>query len=168
MALIHNDIAQIQQRGFYDVEVDPALDLFAEINRLKKENLWNKTLIIVVSDHGDRAKSTELENYRVPLLFVGQQIDSTTTIDSFLTHTELSQLIYYYLLHETFPKSRESIYLVGSTEKWVYGKALNIKENIFIDDARGIEIFNSGKIKAIDVQTEFQEYLDSFNKKYGK
>jgi quinolinate synthase len=37
MALIHNDIAQIQQRGFYDVEVDPTLDLFAEINRLKKE-----------------------------------------------------------------------------------------------------------------------------------
>ncbi len=37
MALIHNDIAQIQQRGFYDVEIDPTLDLFAEINRLKKE-----------------------------------------------------------------------------------------------------------------------------------
>jgi quinolinate synthase len=37
MALIHNDISQIQQRGFYDVEIDPTLDLFAEINRLKKE-----------------------------------------------------------------------------------------------------------------------------------
>ena len=37
MAFIHTDIAQIEQRGFYDIEIDPRLDLFAEIQRLKKE-----------------------------------------------------------------------------------------------------------------------------------
>jgi quinolinate synthase len=37
MPLIHNEIERIQQRGFYDVQVDPTLDLFAEIKRLKKE-----------------------------------------------------------------------------------------------------------------------------------
>ncbi len=37
MPLIHNEIAQIHQRGFYDVQIDPRLDLFAEIARLKKE-----------------------------------------------------------------------------------------------------------------------------------
>jgi len=37
MAFIHNDIDQIRQRGFYDMQVDPTLDLFAEIRRLKKE-----------------------------------------------------------------------------------------------------------------------------------
>jgi quinolinate synthase len=37
MAFIHNDIDQIRQRGFYDIQVDPTLDLFAEISRLKKE-----------------------------------------------------------------------------------------------------------------------------------
>jgi len=37
MAFIHNDIDQIRQRGFYDMQVDPTLDLFAEISRLKKE-----------------------------------------------------------------------------------------------------------------------------------
>lgn len=137
-------------------------------NELKKENLWDKTLMIVVSDHGDRAKSSELENYRVPLLFVGQHIDSSTKMSSFLTHTELSQLIYYFLLNDAFPESRESIYFVGSTEKWVYGKALIDKENIFIDDARGVELYNSGKINALDAQTEFQEHINSFNKKYGK
>jgi quinolinate synthase len=36
MAVIHTDIAQIEQRGFYDIEIDPRLDLFAEIQRLKK------------------------------------------------------------------------------------------------------------------------------------
>jgi quinolinate synthase len=37
MPVIHTDIAQIGQRGFYDIEIDPRLDLFAEIQRLKKE-----------------------------------------------------------------------------------------------------------------------------------
>lgn len=37
MPFIHNQIDQIRQRGFYDVQVDPTLDLFAEISRLKKE-----------------------------------------------------------------------------------------------------------------------------------
>ncbi len=37
MAFIHNEINQIRQRGFYDMQVDPTLDLFAEISRLKKE-----------------------------------------------------------------------------------------------------------------------------------
>ena len=37
MPVIHTDIAQIEQRGFYDIAIDPRLDLFAEIQRLKKE-----------------------------------------------------------------------------------------------------------------------------------
>ncbi|HLO81211.1 MAG TPA: quinolinate synthase NadA [Chitinophagaceae bacterium] len=37
MAVIHTDFEQIAQRGFYDIEIDPRLDLFAEIQRLKKE-----------------------------------------------------------------------------------------------------------------------------------
>ncbi|MBI3787198.1 MAG: sulfatase, partial [Ignavibacteriales bacterium] len=42
--------------------------------KLKEENLLNKTLFVVVSDHGDRAKSSEIDNYRVPLLVVGDNI----------------------------------------------------------------------------------------------
>ncbi len=37
MAVIHTDIESIQQRGFFDIEIDPTLDLFAEIERLKQE-----------------------------------------------------------------------------------------------------------------------------------
>ena len=28
---------EIEEKGFYDVDIDPTLDLFAEIERLKKE-----------------------------------------------------------------------------------------------------------------------------------
>lgn len=34
---MHNDLVQVEKRGFYDVAIDPTLDLFAEIKRLKKE-----------------------------------------------------------------------------------------------------------------------------------
>ena len=37
MPVIHTQEELIEKRGFYDVRVDPRLDLFAEIQRLKKE-----------------------------------------------------------------------------------------------------------------------------------
>ena len=37
MPVIHTDLLEIEKRGFYDVDIDPALDLFKEIARLKKE-----------------------------------------------------------------------------------------------------------------------------------
>jgi quinolinate synthase len=37
MAFIHTDLEKVMQRGFLDIEIDPTLDLFHEIERLKKE-----------------------------------------------------------------------------------------------------------------------------------
>lgn len=37
MPVIHNDFELIGKRGFYDVAIDPRLDLFEEIKKLKKE-----------------------------------------------------------------------------------------------------------------------------------
>ena len=37
MAVIHIDFEKVGQRGFLDIEIDPTLDLFHEIERLKKE-----------------------------------------------------------------------------------------------------------------------------------
>ena len=37
MAFIHTDLEKVSQRGFLDIDIDPTLDLFKEIERLKKE-----------------------------------------------------------------------------------------------------------------------------------
>lgn len=37
MVVIHTELEKIERRGFYDVEIDPSLDLFVEIEKLKKE-----------------------------------------------------------------------------------------------------------------------------------
>lgn len=134
--------------------------------KLKEENLFNKTLYVIVSDHGNRAKSSDIENYRVPLLIVGNN-NSYQIRNEWLSHLELPKIIYHYTAADKHPESRDEMFFVGSTEKWVYGKMNKSKDNLFIDDASGIILSQSGNLKAIEVRDEFQYYLNVFNVKYG-
>jgi hypothetical protein len=136
-------------------------------NQLKQENLFDSTLFIIVSDHGNRAKSAEIENYRIPLLIVGKNISESTN-NELLTNLDIPRIIYHYTYSDNHPKSRNELYFIGSTEKWVYGKMLKNKENVFIDDATGTILYQSGDLKAEKVREEFQNYLNVFNEKYGK
>lgn len=134
--------------------------------RLKEENLLSKTLFVVVSDHGDRAKSSEIDNYRVPLLVVGDSIPYQSR-EELLTHLELPKIIYYYVASDDHPAYSEEIFFVGSTEKWVYGKMNKQNEYLFIDDPAGTILSQKGGLIPIEVRNEFQNYLDGFNAKYG-
>ncbi len=133
---------------------------------LKEENLLSKTLFVIVSDHGDRAKSSEIDNYRVPLLVVGDSITCQIR-EELLTHLELPKIIYHYAASDDHPASSEEIFFVGSTEKWVYGKMNKQDEYLFINDRAGAILSQKGGLMAIKVRNEFQNYLDGFNAKYG-
>lgn len=134
--------------------------------RLKEENLLGKTLFIIVSDHGDRAKSSEIDNYRVPLLVGGGSIPYQCR-EELLTHLELPKIIYHYAASDDHPAYSEEIFFVGSTEKWVYGKMNKQNEYLFIDDPSGTILSQKGGLIPIEVRNEFQNYLDGFNAKYG-
>ncbi len=134
--------------------------------RLKEENLFSKTLFVIVSDHGDRAKSSEIDNYRVPLLVVGNSV-SYQCKEELLTHLELPKIIYHYAASDDHPASSDKIFFVGSTEKWVYGKMNKQNEYLFIDDPSGTILSQKGGLIPIEVRNEFQNYLDRFNEKYG-
>lgn len=134
--------------------------------KLKEENLLSKTLFIIVSDHGDRAKSSDIDNYRVPLLIVGDSIAYQNREDLF-THLELPKIIYHYTAANDHPASPEEIYFVGSTEKWVYGKMNKQNEYLFIDDAAGTILSQKGGLMPIEVRNEFQNCVNEFNAKYG-
>lgn len=133
---------------------------------IKEENLLSKTLFIIVSDHGDRAKSSEIDNYRVPLLVVGDSIPYQSR-EELLTHLELPEIIYFYAASDDHPTSSEGIFFVGSTEKWVYGKMNRQNEYLFIDNASGTILSQKGGLIPIEVRNEFQNHLDGFNAKYG-
>jgi len=136
-------------------------------DKLKEENLFDKTLFVIVSDHGDRAKSENIDNYRVPALIMGDKV-SFQIRDELLTHLELPKIIYHYGASDEHPASLNEIFLVGSTEKWVYGKMNKEKKYLFIDNSPGIILSKNGELNAIEIRNEFQKRLDKFNIKYGK
>lgn len=69
---MHNDLVQIEKRGFYDVAIDPALDLFAEINRLKKE----KNAVLLAHYYQD-ADIQDIADYIGDSLGLARQAEKT-------------------------------------------------------------------------------------------
>jgi len=98
---------------------------------------------------------------------VGNNISESKN-NELLTNLDIPKIIYHYSFSDKHPKSRNEMFFVGSTEKWVYGKMVKNKENLFIDDATGTILYESGNLNAEIVREEFQEYLNVFNGKYGK
>jgi quinolinate synthase len=69
---MHNDLVQIEKRGFYDVAIDPALDLFAEIKRLKKE----KNAVLLAHYYQD-ADIQDIADYIGDSLGLARQAEKT-------------------------------------------------------------------------------------------
>ena len=103
----------------------------------------------------------------MPLLVVSSK-DSFQIRDDLLSHLDLPKIVYQYIASEKRPSSRDSMFFVGSTEKWVYGKMNKEKEYLFLDNTSGTILGQNGSMDPIKVRDEFQHYLDIFNSKYGK
>jgi quinolinate synthase len=69
---MHNDLVQIEKRGFYDVAIDPTLDLFAEIKRLKKE----KNAVLLAHYYQD-ADIQDIADYIGDSLGLARQTEKT-------------------------------------------------------------------------------------------
>ncbi|TAH04531.1 MAG: quinolinate synthase NadA [Sphingobacteriales bacterium] len=69
---MHNDLVQIGKRGFYDVAINPALDLFAEIKRLKKE----KNAVLLAHYYHD-ADIQDIADYIGDSLGLARQAEKT-------------------------------------------------------------------------------------------
>jgi quinolinate synthase len=69
---MHNDLVKIEKRGFYDVAIDPALDLFAEIKRLKKE----KNAVLLAHYYQD-ADIQDIADYIGDSLGLARQAEKT-------------------------------------------------------------------------------------------
>ncbi len=127
--------------------------------RLNENSLLDDSLIVVVSDHGERAKMADPENYRVPLLVIGKRIESRTN-SSLYSHLDLPAMIECWLKNQPLPEERKHVDVVGSTERWVYGRLTNSREYLFIDNARGSIISGSGSINPKALQLDFQAKLE--------
>jgi len=133
---------------------------------LENQGLLDKSLFVVVSDHGDRARSSDADNYRVPLLIVGPKVVAATDA-GFRSHLDLPAIMFAAMQQRELPAARSSQLLVGSTERWVYGQVWPDGSHLFIDDGTGAVKARRGATDAASVQSSFQTMLNAFGAVFG-
>jgi len=129
------------------------------LNGLAKAGIKDKTLTIVVSDHGERSAASEPENYRVPLLIIGKGVPAgaDTQIRS---HLDLQGIMAHYIFRVPLPAQRSNLATVGSTERWVYGEIVPPGQYVFIDDRTGQVLNKGGRLEPGAVNKRFQELVN--------
>jgi hypothetical protein len=128
---------------------------------------WSKTLVVIVSDHGNRMKASNAGNYRIPLLIVGPGV-SPGRDHEFRSHLDLQRIVAAYLTdNSSMPPSRSEITVVGSTERWVYGEITASNEYLFVDDRTGGIMAIQGRTRPITFYRRFQHMIDDFGRRYG-
>lgn len=133
---------------------------------LERRGLFEKSLFIIVSDHGERARSSDAENYRVPLLVVGSSVTAGSD-PAFRSHQDLPAIVAAVIGRSELPTARVSQLLVGSTERWVYGQLQSDGTYLFIDDPSGAVSARRGALEAESVRDRFQSLLDTFGAEFG-
>lgn len=150
------------QLAYYDLYLTDLLD------RIVARGLETRSLIVVVSDHGDRARSAEAENYRVPLLVVGSAVAPGEDA-GFRSHLDLADIVASYLRgSRELPRVRAELDVVGSTERWVYGSLRADGSSLFLDDATGSVLAEQGGLEPRSVAAGFQARLDEFGRRFGR
>ncbi|MFN9454193.1 MAG: sulfatase-like hydrolase/transferase [Gemmatimonadota bacterium] len=131
-------------------------DLWA---KLTAAGLASRTLLVVISDHGDRSRSSDPENYRVPLLIVGEGVEPGED-RAFRSHLDLQAIVAHFLVSTAMPAARSAVTFVGSTERWIYGMLIKSGEHAFIDDNSG-RLLSEG-LPAAEVHAAFQAHVSAF------
>jgi hypothetical protein len=149
------------QLAYYDSYLRDLLD------RLEAKGLGPRSLLVIVSDHGDRAKASVAENYRVPLLVAGAHVPPGGDAE-FRSHLDLRSIVASYLTKTALPPPRTETYVVGSTERWVYGAIKANGDYIFIDDDTGAVLSVRGGLDASKLRETFQSSLNEFGVLFGQ
>lgn len=149
------------QLSYYDAYLCDLLD------KLEAGGLGQRNLFVIVSDHGDRAKASVAENYRVPLLVAGAGV-SRGEDAAFRSHLDLQDIVESHLAKSAMPPARGQVQVVGSTERWVYGAIMANGDNLFIDDETGAILSRRGDLNPSDLHSSFQSSLDEFGTRFGK
>ena len=133
---------------------------------LRSRELDSRSLIIVVSDHGDRALSAVAGNYRVPLLIVGPMVRAGTVTD-FLSHQDFPAILSAILTGTPAPPARPSQIVVGATDRWVYGRIDEQGASVFIDDGSGSVLASAGSPDARRLFDDVQAAVNAFGARFG-
>lgn len=103
------------------------------INELKKNNILDSTLLVVVSDHGPRNRPYNTENYHIPLLFYSADINSNENT-KFLSHIDFKDILLSNISDYQYKPLEKDIYTVGNSGEFIYGTIKKDGNYIFINN----------------------------------
>ncbi len=99
--------------------------LYQFVEQVRKTAIWNKTLVILVADHGSRLPENLLAdlwaNYSIPMLWLGGVLQNDTIIYRFGSQTDLSKT----LLNQLGMNANQYVY----------------SQDLFLNDKRGFAMF---------------------------
>jgi membrane-anchored protein YejM (alkaline phosphatase superfamily) len=137
------------------------------LGALEQAGLADRSLLVVVSDHGDRADSANVENYRVPLFVTGRGV-APSRRSAHLSHCDLPAILGHFLAGQPLPEARTSLLTVGSTERWIYGEITSGGSYLFIENDTGAVLASDGTLAASSLHRRFQGQLDVFAARYSR
>ncbi|MDD2717319.1 MAG: alkaline phosphatase family protein [Candidatus Wallbacteria bacterium] len=153
------DKTGITQLKYYDRYVEELLD------SLQKQGLLEKTLLILIADHGSRRNPADPENYRIPLIFWGGMVKPGRD-DRFLSQLCFARLIRELESPDSEEQTDEPILTVGHSGQWVYGEIRPNGDCQFIENSRGKLLRSQGNLNPLDLQQRFQKYLNQFTAQF--
>jgi hypothetical protein len=139
-------------------------EFFQELyGNLLEAGLAEKTLFVIVADHGERTDCTVAENYHVPLLIVGKGIKPSTNNGMF-SHLDLQRIIGHYISDLPMPEARDDVLVVGHSGRWGYGLITRGGNSMFIDALDGVVLSKKGDLVPRTVFDRFQHAIDYFSR----
>ncbi len=130
---------------------------------LVSNNLSNDTLIVIVSDHGPRTNAMNIKNYHVPLLFCAEDLKQEVN-NNFSSHLDFKNILFQKIGNSKLEYDRK-VYVVGSSNQWVYGIVDEDGNYSFINNQNLNVVTNSNKEIVIELNDNFQKYLSYFQEK---
>ena len=153
---------------YYDVYLKKIID------ELKNNNLLDKTLIILTSDHGPRDDASKVDNYHLPLLLYSNDMKAGKD-NNFLSHLNFKDIVLSILSEKNVVQnttqngiknkdsgSESGIYTIGNSGELVYGFINNDNSYGFISNRTHSVVSSTTDEVLMKFNKNFQQYLNYF------
>lgn len=121
--------------------------------------LTNRTLFVILGDHGDRLDASLSENYQVPLLFIGNGLNDHKEDAAIRSHLDLPGLLFAFQYGSPRPPARNGQLVIGHTGRWTYGFLQPDGSSIFLDALRGTVLNRHGDAQPKAAFAIFQQTI---------
>lgn len=131
------------------------------VEALVSNQLLDKTLLVVASDHGPRSDASLPRNYQIPLLFFASDIRGGKS-DAFLSHLDFKDLLLEFIAQQKCSCGQDPVLTVGHSGEYVYGRISADGKYVFVNNRMRHAESNAAADEIKAVNRDFQDYLHYF------